>query len=71
MESRSGDPRKQQYPFPENYSTETNIELYRTLLMPERLLRDASQNGKADEDVVRMPARRNAAKETVGGPTNG
>jgi glycosyltransferase involved in cell wall biosynthesis len=71
MDSRPGDPRKQQFPFPENYSTETNIELYRTLLMPDRLLRDASRNGKADEDVVRMPARRNAAMETVGGSTNG
>jgi hypothetical protein len=34
-ESRPGDLRKQQYPFPENYSTETNIELYRKVLMPE------------------------------------
>jgi len=71
VESHPGDPREQQFPFPENYSTETNIELYRSLLLPDRPLRDASRNGRADEDVVRLPTRRMATRETIGGPTDG
>ena len=65
VESHPSDPRRQQHPLPEQYSTETNIALYVSLLLPERAA--ASRDGRTGRPLsaAEVAERSDPVREAV------
>ena len=72
VESHPSDPRTQQHPFPERYSTETNIDLYRSALMPQdapaRHRRPTPERSQPDADSLQSSDFSAAGTATVNRP---
>lgn len=56
-ESKHTDLHEQRYPYPAAYNTETNIDMYVSVLMPDRPNGNAERNGRAPTEASRPPRR--------------